>query len=87
MREKWLCLNGEWDFEIDSSESGEARKFYMRDALDGKINVPFCPESKLSGVENRDFMNAVWYMKKITWVAALGYVAGIAVYYVEKLIF
>ena len=28
-----------------------------------------------------------WYMKKITWVAALGYVAGIAVYYVEKLIF
>ena len=28
-----------------------------------------------------------WYMKKISWVAAVGYVAGIAVYYVEKLIF
>ncbi len=28
-----------------------------------------------------------WYMKKITWVAAVGYVAGIGVYYVEKLIF
>lgn len=28
-----------------------------------------------------------WYMKKISWVAAIGYVAGIGVYYVEKLIF
>ena len=30
-----------------------------------KINVPFCPESKLSGIENVDFMNAVWYRKNI----------------------
>lgn len=28
-----------------------------------------------------------WYMKKISWVAAIGYVAGIGVYYVEKMIF
>ncbi len=66
VREDWLCLNGKWGFEIDNSESGEARKFFDRDSLDGEINVPFCPESKLSGVENKDFMNAVWYMKKIT---------------------
>ncbi len=25
-----------------------------------------------------------WYMKNITWVAFVGYVAGIAVYFVEK---
>lgn len=27
-----------------------------------------------------------WYMKKITWVAAAGYFAGILVYYVERVI-
>lgn len=28
-----------------------------------KITVPFCPESKLSGIEYKDFMNAVWYRR------------------------
>jgi beta-galactosidase/beta-glucuronidase len=28
-----------------------------------KINVPFCPESKLSGVERTDFMLGVWYKR------------------------
>ena len=28
-----------------------------------------------------------WYLKKITWVAFVGYIAGIAVYFVEKMIF
>ena len=28
-----------------------------------------------------------WYLKKITWVAFLGYLAGIGCYYVEKLLF
>jgi Na+/H+ antiporter NhaD/arsenite permease-like protein len=28
-----------------------------------------------------------WYMKKITWIAFVGYVAGIGCYWVEKLIF
>lgn len=64
VRENWLCLNGEWDFEIDKSVSGKARKLYQKDAtLSGKIIVPFCPESKLSGVEHKDFMNCVWYKR------------------------
>ena len=25
-----------------------------------------------------------WYMKKISWIALLGYLAGIGVYWVEK---
>ncbi len=36
-RDSYLCLNGEWDFEIKN-------KFV------GKIMVPFVPESRLSGV-------------------------------------
>ncbi len=40
-RDSYLCLNGEWDFDI--SEVGENLKF------DKRICVPFPPESQLSG--------------------------------------
>ncbi len=65
-RESWLNLNGEWQFEMDHGGSGKARKLY-EDAvsLGGKINVPFCPQSKLSGVEYKDFMRAVWYKRTV----------------------
>ena len=49
-RDSWICLNGKWDFEIDNALVGEAKKFFERDRLDGEIVVPFCPESRLSGV-------------------------------------
>ena len=65
VREDWICLNGEWDFEIDNAENGESLKFFERPALNGKITVPYCPESCLSGVGNKDFMNCVWYRKDI----------------------
>lgn len=65
-RDSYVCLNGEWDFEIDYSQSGEEREFYKNSKiLSSKINVPFCPESKLSGIENVDFMPCVWYKKKV----------------------
>lgn len=66
MRENWLCLNGKWQFEIDKGKSGFERKLYKREAsLSGEIIVPFCPESKLSGVEHKDFMNCVWYSREV----------------------
>ena len=65
MRADWLCLNGEWDFEIDNALVGVFKEFYNRDSLDGKITVPFCPESKLSGIANTDFMNSVWYRRNL----------------------
>jgi beta-galactosidase/beta-glucuronidase len=65
VRKNWVNLNGEWDFEIDFGQTGRAKKLYETKALKYKINVPFCPESKLSGVGYVDFMNAVWYKKTI----------------------
>ena len=64
-RNDWLCLNGTWDFEIDNAKVGVYKKFFERKKLDSEITVPFCPESKLSGVGNTDFMNAVWYRRDI----------------------
>lgn len=66
VRDAWLCLNGEWQFEIDNSKSGMERKLYKNDVtLNTKINVPFCPESRLSGIGNTDFMECVWYKRKL----------------------
>ena len=65
VRDDWLCLNGEWGFETDQGDSGIHRGLLERD-LNDKITVPFCPESKLSGIENHDYYNAVWYRRSAT---------------------
>lgn len=66
-RTRFYNLNGEWEFEIDNAESGEARKLYEAQHLNGRITVPFCPESTLSGVGSTDFMRAVWYRRTLTF--------------------
>ena len=66
-RENWLNLNGVWQFEIDNGRSGIARGLAEADAkLSDQILVPFCPESKLSGIEHTDFMYGVWYKRTVT---------------------
>ena len=63
VRDDWLCLNGEWGFEIDQGDSGIHRGLLDRE-LKETITVPFCPESQLSGIENPDYYNAVWYRRR-----------------------
>ncbi|OGO93427.1 MAG: beta-galactosidase [Clostridiales bacterium GWF2_38_85] len=65
VRKDWINLNGAWDFEIDDSFCGQAKKYQLRNSLNDKIIVPFCPESKLSGVQHTDFISCVWYRKNI----------------------
>ncbi len=64
-REEWLSLNGEWDFEIDNGLVGVEREYFNRPSLDKRITVPFCPESRLSGIAHTDFMNSVWYRRNV----------------------
>ena len=65
-RQTWQNLNGTWQFEIDHGRSGQSRGFNKPDyTLSGSITVPFCPESELSGVGNKDFMASVWYKRNI----------------------
>ena len=62
-RKNWLNLNGEWDFEFDFGKSKLASGILQREKWEKKIIVPFCPESKLSGIGYTDFIPAVWYRK------------------------
>ena len=64
-RAEWLSLNGTWEFEIDNARVGVEKRFFERTSLEGSILVPFCPESRLSGVAHTDFMNTVWYRRDI----------------------
>ena len=70
MRDNWINLNGEWQFEIDSGNSGAERELFRDEkTLSGIIEVPFCPESELSGVAHKDFMSSVWYKRTFTLTA------------------
>ena len=78
-RDNWLCLNGEWEFEMDIAREKrfpvDARRDWdnrvielsgeFKTKLDGKIIVPFCPESELSGVGYKGYMDAVWYRRDL----------------------
>lgn len=59
-RESYECLNGEWEFEIGPAE----RKTNL--PLSSVIEVPFCPESKLSGIGITDFIPDCIYSRLIT---------------------
>lgn len=56
-RESYECLNGIWEFAFGS---GEGRTDC---ALDGTINVPFSPESALSGVGERGLFTECVYSR------------------------
>ena len=65
-RKAWVNLNGEWTYSFDFGNSGIERGFQKSAGFDGKIIVPFAPESKLSGVEYKDFINHIWYQRNIS---------------------
>jgi len=72
-RENWLTLNGEWQFEIDKAADGEARGLTYGKDLNSKILVPFCPESKLSGLGlgNSEKLKNVWYRRTLDVPASM----------------
>ena len=76
-RAEWRNLCGEWEFGFDFGNSlytgyREVNMtnfkwtfLHLEKNFTQKINVPFSPESKLSGLEYKDFINACWYRKII----------------------
>lgn len=64
-RDEWINLNGCWTYAFDFGKSGMERDFPSCQGFDNKILVPFCPESKLSEVEHTDFIEMMWYQRKM----------------------
>ena len=65
-RADWQCLNGEWTFCYDLAQNGIGRNFQDSTGFGQRITVPFCVESPLSGIGNKDFVNALWYQRWIS---------------------
>ena len=69
-RSEWVNLNGEWTYEFDLANTGFERRLFENKGFGSKIIVPFCPESKLSGVEHKDIITGIWYHRTIQAPAA-----------------
>ncbi len=66
-RDRWLTLNGSWEFEFDDANAGldadwasGGRKFSRN------ITVPYCFESRLSGIGDPSFHPWMWYRRAVT---------------------
>ena len=63
-RNEWINLNGYWDFEFDSANTGMHAGWYSsKNTYAEKILVPFPWGSPLSEVENK--ADIAWYKRKI----------------------
>lgn len=71
-RKNWESLNGEWEFGFQKAGRKrykfgitEADEIAMRANCKQIITVPFCLESKLSGIGYTGFVNRAWYRKNV----------------------
>ena len=71
-REGWTNLNGQWRFAFDDEDRGRREGWQnvfggsLRDGsspFDRTITVPFCYQSKLSGIGETAFHDVVWYAR------------------------
>ena len=65
-RENWTCLNGWWDYSIRSDERQQEPGAVRTAGPDGRILVPFSPETVRSGV-GRTLQpgETLWYAREI----------------------
>ena len=61
VRDNWLNLNGLWDYALTPKDAVQPEPF------EGKILVPFCIESALSGVKRKFTpQDRLWYSREFT---------------------
>ena len=70
VRDSWINLNGVWSYEFDFGRSGLERGLEKSKGFASRIKVPFCPESRLSGVAYTDFIESMFYHRVIQIPAA-----------------
>jgi beta-galactosidase/beta-glucuronidase len=63
VREKWLSLNGPWQFAFDDEDRGEREGCFARPSLDRRIIAPFPYQSPLSGIGETGFHDVIWYSR------------------------
>ncbi len=67
VRDKWVNLNGEWEFAFDDSDRGNLEGWYDGRKFDAKIIVPFPYQSEISGINDKAIHEVVWYARSLEW--------------------
>jgi beta-galactosidase/beta-glucuronidase len=62
-RSEWLNLNGEWEFAYDDANRGRQRGRQYGLPLEKRITVPYPYQSELSGINNKEIHEVVWYSR------------------------
>jgi beta-galactosidase/beta-glucuronidase len=66
-----MTLNGPWEFEFDDANSGIAQNWPAGGhKFSRSIVVPYCFESRLSGIADTSFHPYVWYRRSFSMPAA-----------------
>lgn len=63
-RKDWMNLNGEWNFLFDDGSRGEREEWYKDFPGSRKILVPYTYETPLSGIDDQNHHNVLWYQKE-----------------------
>ncbi len=71
VRDRWTNLNGEWHFAFDDEDVGLEERWQEvtperlagSSPFDRRIVVPYCYQSKLSGIGDTAFHDVVWYAR------------------------
>jgi len=63
VREPWINLNGEWEFEFDDDNVGLGQGWNDGRTLARRITVPFAYQTKLSGIDDKTIHERVWYAR------------------------
>lgn len=68
-RAQWQNLNGDWGFAFDDDDTGIKEKWFNvidnHEVFNQTITVPYTFQCQLSGINNQDYHDIVWYYKKI----------------------
>jgi beta-galactosidase/beta-glucuronidase len=63
VREKWMNLNGPWEFAFDDAREGLQQGWFDGRALPARIIVPFSYQTQLSGINDKSIHECVWYAR------------------------
>ncbi|NLK08162.1 MAG: glycoside hydrolase family 2 [Firmicutes bacterium] len=65
VRERWLSLNGKWQFAFDDADRGLKDQWSGNPKkLDQMIKVPFAYQTPASGIDNQEYHPIVWYARE-----------------------
>ena len=63
VRDRWLNLNGQWEFAFDDDNKGAELGWQDGRELPNRITVPFGYQTELSGINDKSVHEHVWYAR------------------------